>query len=342
MALFYLSWFSCVLVFFFSSSRLLTKCYRDWSSDVCSSDLSSARTASWTRCGFTSAPKTAASSVRSFDFLPFASSTGALGTAMRPVLPDLEQPLAGAGDGALHEQQVVLDVDRVDDEADLRAALRAHVAGHADALHDSRRRRRGADGARLADVVRAVRHRAALEVVPLDRSLEALADRDAAHLHLVARLERLDGDVLADDRVARASELDEMAVRTGAVRLQMADLALRELPLRDGLERELHGLVTVGVGRAHEDDRARPRLDHGHGRDAAGLLVEDLRHADLAAENPLHQSLISMSTPAGRSRRMSESTVFGVGEWMSISRLCVRISKCSRESLSLNGERITV
>ena len=31
----------------------------------------------------------------------------------------------------------------------------------------------------------------------------------------------------------------------------------------------------------------------------------------------------------------------GVGEWMSISRLCVRTSKCSRESLSLNGERIT-
>ena len=34
---------------------------------------------------------------------------------------------------------------------------------------------------------------------------------------------------------------------------------------------------------------------------------------------------------------MSESTVFGVGLWMSISRLCVRTSKCSRESLSLNG-----
>src|SRR5438270_5570374 len=49
-----------------------------------------------------------------------------------------------------------------------------------------------------------------------------------------------------------------------------------------------------------------------------------------------------MSTPAGRwSSRWSESTVFGVGWWMSISRLCVRISKCSRESLSLNGERIT-
>src|SRR5207237_2967422 len=49
-----------------------------------------------------------------------------------------------------------------------------------------------------------------------------------------------------------------------------------------------------------------------------------------------------MSTPAGRwSRRWSESTVFGVGWWMSMSRLWVRISKCSRESLSLNGERIT-
>src|SRR5215218_419681 len=49
-----------------------------------------------------------------------------------------------------------------------------------------------------------------------------------------------------------------------------------------------------------------------------------------------------MSTPAGSwSRRWSESTVFGVGWWMSMSRLCVRISKCSWESLSLNGDRTT-
>src|ERR1700722_8281411 len=38
---------------------------------------------------------------------------------------------------------------------------------------------------------------------------------------------------------------------------------------------------------------------------------------------------------------MSESTVLGVGSMMSISRLCVRISKCSRESLYLCGERMT-
>src|SRR5659263_633075 len=48
-----------------------------------------------------------------------------------------------------------------------------------------------------------------------------------------------------------------------------------------------------------------------------------------------------MSTPAGRSRRISESTVFGVGPRMSMSRLCVRISKCSRLSLSLCGDLIT-
>ena len=38
---------------------------------------------------------------------------------------------------------------------------------------------------------------------------------------------------------------------------------------------------------------------------------------------------------------MSESTVFGVGSRMSMSRLCVRISKCSRLSLYLCGERMT-
>ena len=38
---------------------------------------------------------------------------------------------------------------------------------------------------------------------------------------------------------------------------------------------------------------------------------------------------------------MSASTVFEVGSRMSIRRLCVRISNCSRESLSTCGQRIT-
>src|SRR6266540_1813811 len=41
----------------------------------------SARTVSWTRCGFTSAAKMDSSSVTSFDFLPAESSRGALGAA---------------------------------------------------------------------------------------------------------------------------------------------------------------------------------------------------------------------------------------------------------------------
>src|SRR5699024_488622 len=53
-------------------------------------------------------------------------------------------------------------------------------------------------------------------------------------------------------------------------------------------------------------------------------------------------NFISMSTPDGKSRRISESTVCGVGSTMSIKRLCVRISNCSRESLYLCTARNTV
>src|SRR6201992_1422455 len=112
---------------------------------------------------------------------------------------------------------------------------------------------------------------------------------------------------------------------------------------------ELHGRVAVTVRRAHGGNHAGAGLDDGDRRDLPGL-VEYLGHPELGAQDPFQllghcrcvpQSLISMSTPAGRSSRMSESTVFGVGSMMSISRLCVRISKCSRESLYLCGERMT-
>src|SRR5205823_5438782 len=53
-------------------------------------------------------------------------------------------------------------------------------------------------------------------------------------------------------------------------------------------------------------------------------------------------ALISTSTPGGRSSFISASTVSGVGSRMSISRLCVRISNCSRDFLSTCGDRKTV
>lgn len=45
-----------------------------------------------------------------------------------------------------------------------------------------------------------------------------------------------------------------------------------------------------------------------------------------------------METPAGRSRFERESIVLGEGSIISIRRLCTRVSKCSCESLSVNGD----
>src|SRR5205814_6635908 len=109
------------------------------------------------------------------------------------------------------------------------------------ALDDARRRRRCADRTWGADVVRAVRARAAREVVALDRALESLADTDAGDLDLVARLEDLDGDRLTDDAtVDRAAELDELAMCADAEPLQVAELRPRELSFWHGVQRKLH------------------------------------------------------------------------------------------------------
>src|SRR5262249_11996589 len=63
-------------------------------------------------------------------------------------------------------------------------------------------------------------------------------------------------------------------------------------------------------------------------------------------ENPVEKpglyALIFTNTPAGTTRRLSASTVRAVGSKMSITRLCVRISNCSRDFLSICGLRSTV
>src|SRR5438445_213733 len=127
-----------------------------------------------------------------------------------PLAAHLHDPVLRARDGALHEQEVLLGVDLEHGQPELRNALATHAAGHLDALPDARRRRRRADRARLADVVRAVRPGAGAEVVALDRALEALADPDPGDLDLVARLEDLDRDGLTlDGSVDATAELDE-------------------------------------------------------------------------------------------------------------------------------------
>src|SRR5690606_34556204 len=76
------------------------------------------------------------------------------------------------------------------------------------------------------------------------------------------------------------------------------------------------------------------------------VALPDLGHAHFGAEDafPSYRPptvLISISAPVGRSRCIRESMVLLVGDLMSISLLCVRISKCSRLSLSTNGPRST-
>ena len=123
-----------------------------------------------------------------------------------------------------------------------------------------------------------------------------------ADLDLVAGLEELDGDVLALHGVGEvAAELDEMAVRAVDAGLrEVAALGLRDLAVGDRLPRELDGLVAVGVRRADGDDRARAGLDDGDRRDAAALLVEELRHAELLSDDSAHRLELDLDVDAGR------------------------------------------
>ena len=162
-------------------------------------------------------------------------------------------------------------------------ALVAHLARHPHALEDAGGEGAGADRAGGADVVRAVADRAAAEVVALDPALEALADRDAGDLDLLARLEARDGDVVADlgallGAEILVAELDQVAHRRRAGLLQVAYLGLAQLALLDLAEGELHGGVAVALAVADRGDLAGAGLDHGDRHDGA-VLAEDLGHA---------------------------------------------------------------
>src|SRR4051794_22932957 len=312
-----------------TSPRVLVECV------PCRRAACSARTDSWTSGPLNSAPKAALSSFTVP--VPPRSLASAIG-------PHLHDAVLGTGHGTADHEQVLARPDVDDLETLLGHALVAHLAGAADALHHAGGPGGRADRAGGAHVVRAVRLRAGGEVVALDRALEALALRGAGDLDRLADLEGLDRDGVAHEPLARVvAELDEVLHRGRAGLLEVAELGLGEVLLLGRAEGELDGLVAVALVGADARHRARAGLEHRDALDPA-VLLEELGHAELLGEDRGHgqPSLISMLTPAGRwSSRWSESTVFGVGWWMSMSRLWVRISKCSRESLSLNGERIT-
>src|SRR5206468_8292977 len=150
-----------------------------------------ARTTSWRRCGFTSAPKTSAVSVTSLAFVPVPSRRGAFGaTIYLPlVLSHDDDRVLVPWDRALHEQEVLLGIAVDHGKPDLGRGLRSHLPGHAPALEHAGGRGRGAHRTGSTDVVRAVARRTAVEAVALSRALEPFADRDSGDLDLLPGLE---------------------------------------------------------------------------------------------------------------------------------------------------------
>jgi hypothetical protein len=256
--------------------------------------------------------------------------------------PDHDESAVRTGDGALDQEQIAFGIGLDDLEVQHRDALVPVLARHPHPLEDPRRRSARADRpGRAMLLLRAVARAQAGEPVATHDAREPLAARDADDVRAFARGEDVRSQLLAG-RVARGvvrPELDEMTARLAAVRVEVTLHGL----VRRGLgERELHGVVAVGLLRLDLRDEARPGLDD-RDRNRAGLL-EDLGHAQLLAQDAfdLAHSLISMSTPAERFRRWSSWTVFDVASTMSMIRLCVSIWKCSRESLYLCGDRMTV
>src|SRR5512139_1919860 len=125
---------------------------------------------------------------------------------------------------------------------------------------------------------------------------EALALGGAGDVDLLAGLEELDGDLLADRVVGSVggAELDEVAARGDAGLLEVAGHRLVDLARVDGAERHLDGAVAVALGAADLRDDTGAGLDDRHG-DQAVVSVPDLGHAELLAQDALDGALSSVS-----------------------------------------------
>src|SRR3954464_4147002 len=222
---------------------------------------SSARTVSCTSGPLNGTPNTPSSRV-SVPVPPRIVASG--------ICTDLHRGALGPGDRAADEHQVPVGDQLDDGEPALGHAAAAHLARSADALEHARGGRRGADRARRAHVVRAVRLRTGGGVLGLDRALEALPLGLAGDLDGLADLERLDRDGVADGQLAGlVAELGEVARRRGTRLLEVPQLALGERLLAHAAERELARLVAVRVVRADPGHRTGAGLEHGDALDAA-------------------------------------------------------------------------
>src|SRR5699024_314994 len=270
---------------------------------------------------------------------------------------DGDEATANTRDCTLDEQQVGLGIDLLNLKVLRGYAIGTHAASHALALEDAAW---GSSAANATDaaVSSLVTVSSALtsKSVALHSTSVAVTLGGTGNVNKGDTFEDLNGNVLADLVSRDIIHADFCYVATwgytcvsGVAGCLLVCLAWVDLAIGD-----LDSVVAIVFYGANLGHNAWPSLDDGY-RYYAVLLVEDLSHAELLAQNAL--DLVShyyfstkvlffdhwllMSTLAGRSMRIRASTVFGVGSRMSMRRLWVRISKCSRESLYLCGERIT-
>src|SRR5262249_23547784 len=118
--------------------------------------------------------------------------------------------VARAGDGAAHEQEVVVVAHGDDLDVERRHALGAVATGHALALEHAAREGAVADRAAVPELlVRAVRGGKSAEAVALDHARGAAPLGDARDLHALARREDVaDGDRHADRRDVAVAEAE--------------------------------------------------------------------------------------------------------------------------------------
>ena len=162
----------------------------------------------------------------------------------------------------------------------------------------------------------------------LHNTSEALTLGNAGYVNLLGVCEVGNGYLIANVVLACVvnANLAELANGSYALLCEVTSHGLVHLVLLDGTEAQLYSLITIGCSSLDLADGVRCALDNGYGNDAI-VLIEDLGHAQLGSVDSVNHSvftpysLISMSTPAGRSRRIRESTVLGVGSRMSIRRL---------------------